>query len=127
MSQQPTHVFHPQGQTTDGRGLGAGLTSLTASLLAPGAAAVTVPIGLLSALMMLSPYGGTSDRYWIVALIMGGIPGLLGMLAVVTGIVAIIRSRRMNAGRITGIVGLSIMALNIVGTAFMVARFLGYL
>lgn len=33
----------------------------------------------------------------------------------------------MNAGRITGIIGLCIMALNIAGSAYIVATFMDYI
>jgi hypothetical protein len=50
---------------------------------------------------------------------------VLAVVSVVSGLIAVFRAGRMNAGRITGIIGLAIMAVNVFGVAFMVLLVLG--
>ena len=50
---------------------------------------------------------------------------MLVIVAVVSGLIAVFRAGRMNAGRVTGIIGLTIMAVNVFGVAFMVFLVLG--
>jgi hypothetical protein len=53
--------------------------------------------------------------YWVLLIVLVGVLAGLVLTSVVTGIVAIKRSHRMTAGRITGLLGLAFTAFNLTG------------
>ena len=125
MSYQPPIDYYQQPQRSGTRGLGAGITSIVAAVLSPIAAVVSIPLGVAAVASSISRYNQGNDAWWFGALILAGVAVLLAIVAVVSGLVAVFRAGRMNAGRITGIVGLAIMAVNVFGVAFMVFLVLG--
>ncbi|YCK82605.1 hypothetical protein M1D89_05030 [Arthrobacter sp. D3-18] len=125
MSYQPPIDYYQQPQRSGTRGLGAGITSIVAAVLSPIAAVVSIPLGIAAVASSISRYNQGNDAWWFGALILAGVAVLLAIVAVVSGLVAVFRAGRMNAGRITGIVGLAIMAVNVFGVAFMVFLVLG--
>ena len=125
MSYQPPIDYYQQPQRSGTRGLGAGITSIVAAVLSPVAAVVSIPLGIAAVASSISRYNQGNDAWWFGALILAGVAVLLAIVAVVSGLVAVFRAGRMNAGRITGIVGLAIMAVNVFGVAFMVFLVLG--
>ncbi|MET3367564.1 hypothetical protein [Arthrobacter sp. M2012083] len=125
MSYQPPVDYYQQPQRSGTRGLGAGITSIVAAVLSPVAAVVSIPLGIAAIASSISRYNQGNDAWWFGALILAGVAVLLAIVAVVSGLLAVFRAGRMNAGRITGIVGLAIMAVNVFGVAFMVFLVLG--
>ena len=125
MSYQPPIDYYQQPQRSGTRGLGAGITSIVAAVLSPIAAVVSIPLGIAAVASSISRYNQGNDAWWFGALILAGVAVLLAIVAVVSGLVAVFRAGRMNAGRITGIVGLAIMVVNVFGVAFMVFLVLG--
>jgi uncharacterized membrane protein len=125
MSYQPPIDYYQQPQRSGTRGLGAGITSIVAAVLSPVAAVVSIPLGIAAVASSISRYNQGNDAWWFGALILAGVAVLLAIVAVVSGLLAVFRAGRMNAGRITGIVGLAIMAVNVFGVAFMVFLVLG--
>ncbi|MFK0039775.1 hypothetical protein ACIQTW_08020 [Paenarthrobacter sp. NPDC090517] len=125
MSYQPPIDYYQQPQRSGTRGLGAGITSIVAAVLSPIAAVVSIPLGIAAIASSISQYNQGNDAWWFGALILAGVAVLLAIVAVVSGLLAVFRAGRMNAGRITGIVGLAIMAVNVFGVAFMVFLVLG--
>ncbi|NWL33313.1 hypothetical protein [Paenarthrobacter nitroguajacolicus] len=125
MSYQPPIDYYQQPQRSGARGLGAGITSIVAAVLSPVAAVVSIPLGIAAIASSISRYNQGNDAWWFGALILAGVAVLLAIVAVVSGLLAVFRAGRMNAGRITGIVGLAIMAVNVFGVAFMVFLVLG--
>ncbi|MEV4954395.1 hypothetical protein [Paenarthrobacter nitroguajacolicus] len=125
MSYQPPIDYYQQPQRSGTRGLGAGITSIVAAVLSPVAAVVSIPLGIAAIASSISRYNQGNDAWWFGALILAGVAVLLAIVAVVSGLLAVFRAGRMNAGRITGIVGLAIMAVNVFGVAFMVFLVLG--
>lgn len=124
MSYQPP-VYYQQPQRSGNRGLGAGITSIVSAVLSPVAAIVSIPLGIAAVASAMSRYNQGNDAWWIGALAFAALAVVLAIVAVVSGLFAVFRSGRMNAGRITGIIGLSIMAVNVFGVAFMVILVLG--
>ncbi|BCW12212.1 MULTISPECIES: hypothetical protein [Paenarthrobacter] len=125
MSYQPPIDYYQQPQRQGTRGLGAGITSIVSAVLSPIAAVVSIPLGLAAIASSLSRYNPDNDAWWIGALVLAGVAVLLSIVAVISGLIAVFRAGRMNAGRITGIIGLAIMAVNVFGIAFMVFLVLG--
>ena len=125
MSYQPPLEYHQQPPRSGTRGLGAGITSIVAAVLSPVAAVVSVPLGIDAVASAMSRFNEGNDAWWIGALAFAALAVALAIVAVVCGLIAVFRAGRMNAGRITGIVGLSIMAVNVFGVAFMVILVLG--
>ncbi|WP_217376857.1 hypothetical protein [Paenarthrobacter ureafaciens] len=125
MSYQPPLEYHQQPPRPGTRGLGAGITSIVAAVLSPVAAVVSVPLGIAAVASAMSRFNEGNDAWWIGALPFAALAVALAIVAVVCGLIAVFRAGRMNAGRITGIVGLSIMAVNVFGVAFMVILVLG--
>ncbi|MFF2841438.1 hypothetical protein [Paenarthrobacter sp. NPDC057981] len=125
MSYQPPMGYYQQPQRQRTPGLGAGITSIVAAVLSPIAAVVSVPLGLAAIASAMTRYNQGNDAWWFGALILAGIAVLLSIVAVISGLVAVFRAGGMNAGRITGIIGLSIMAVNVFGIAFMAFLVLG--
>ncbi|WP_420179086.1 hypothetical protein [Paenarthrobacter sp. TA1.8] len=125
MSYQPPIDYYQQPQRSGTRGLGAGITSIVAAVLSPVAAVVSIPLGIAAIASSISRYNQGNDAWWFGALILAGVAVLLAIVAIVSGLLAVFRAGRMNAGRITGIVGLAIMAVNVFGVAFMVFLVLG--
>ncbi|MGF4043689.1 hypothetical protein ACX800_21420 [Paenarthrobacter nitroguajacolicus] len=125
MSYQPPIDYYQQPQRSGTRGLGAGITSIVTAVLSPVAAVVSIPLGIAAVASSISRYNQGNDAWWFGALILAGVAVLLAIVAVVSGLLAVFRAGRMNAGRITGIVGLAIMAVNVFGVAFMVFLVLG--
>ncbi|CAN7533830.1 hypothetical protein LJR078_003894 [Arthrobacter sp. LjRoot78] len=107
----------PSLRPADSRGLAAGITSLVCAVLAPVAAMVGLSTFIMAAaepLMANVPLPDTSG-YWILLMVLVGLMAGLVLTSVITGIVAIRRSRRMNAARITGLLGLAFTAFNLAG------------
>ncbi|WP_052500640.1 hypothetical protein [Arthrobacter sp. SPG23] len=107
----------PQRPSADSRGLAAGITSLVCAVLAPVAAMVGLSTFIMAAaepLMANVPLADTSG-YWALLTILVCLLAGLVLTSVITGIVAIKRSRRMNAGRITGLLGLAFTTFNLTG------------
>ncbi|MFC8041612.1 hypothetical protein ACFUOZ_19855 [Paenarthrobacter sp. NPDC057355] len=125
MSYQPPIGYYQQPQRQRTPGLGAGITSIVAAVLSPIAAVVSVPLGFAAIASAMTRYNPNNDAWWFGALILAGIAVLLSIVAVISGLVAVFRAGGMNAGRITGIIGLAIMAINVFGIAFMVFLVLG--
>ena len=125
MSYQPPIDYYQQPQRSGTRGLGAGITSIVAAVLSPIAAVVSIPLGIAAIASSISRYNQGNDAWWFGALILAGVAVLLAIVAVVSGLLAVFRAGRMNAGRITGIVGLAIMTVNVFGVAFIVFLVLG--
>ncbi|GAA3285040.1 hypothetical protein [Paenarthrobacter aurescens] len=125
MSYQPPIGHYQPPQRLGNPGLGAGITSIIAAVLAPIAAVVSIPLGIAAVASAMSRYNEGNDSWWFGALILAGISVVLAIVAVVSGLIAVFRAGRMNAGRITGIIGLAIMAVNIFGIVFMVFLVLG--
>ncbi len=120
MSYQPPVDYYQQPQRSSNRGLGAGITSIISAVLSPIAAVVSIPLGIAAVASAVSRYNQGNDAWWFGALVLAGVAVLLALVAVVCGLIAVFRAGRMNAGRITGIIGLAIMAVNIFGVVFMV-------
>ncbi|MCP2048252.1 UNVERIFIED_ORG: hypothetical protein J3D58_002324 [Paenarthrobacter nicotinovorans] len=125
MSYQPPVDYYQQPPQSGTRGLGAGITSIVSAVLSPIAAVVSIPLGIAAVASAMSRYNPGNDAWWIGALVLAGIAVLLAIVAVVSGLIAVFRTGRMNAGRVTGIIGLAIMAINVFGVAFMVFLVLG--
>lgn len=106
-----------QRRSADSRGLAAGITSLASAVLAPVAAMFSLSTFIMAAaepLLANVPLRDTSG-YWVLLIVLVGILAALVLTSVVTGIVAIRRSHRMGAGRITGLLGLAFTAFNLAG------------
>lgn len=125
MSYQPPAEYYQQPPRTRTPGLGAGITSIVAAVLSPVAAVVSIPLGIAAFASSISRFNQGNDAWWVGALVFAGVAVLLAIVAMVSGLVAVFRAGRMNAGRITGIVGLSIMAVNVFGVSFLVILVLG--
>ncbi|MCF3138339.1 hypothetical protein LRQ04_03620 [Paenarthrobacter sp. AR 02] len=125
MSYQPPVDYYQQPQRSGNRGLGAGITSIISAVLSPIAAVVSIPLGVAAVASAVSRYNQGNDAWWFGALVLAGVAVLLAIVAVVCGLIAVFRAGRMNAGRITGIIGLAIMAVNIFGVVFMVFLVVG--
>ncbi|MEQ4567414.1 hypothetical protein [Paenarthrobacter sp. CAP02] len=125
MSYQPPVDYYQQPQRPSNRGLGAGITSIISAVLSPIAAVVSIPLGVAAVASAVSRYNQGNDAWWFGALVLAGVAVLLAIVAVVCGLIAVFRAGRMNAGRITGIIGLAIMAVNIFGVVFMVFLVVG--
>ncbi|WP_416404719.1 hypothetical protein [Arthrobacter sp. LFS091] len=125
MSYQPPVDYYQQPQRSGNRGLGAGITSIISAVLSPIAAVVSIPLGIAAVASAVSRYNQGNDAWWFGALVLAGVAVLLAIVAVVCGLIAVFRAGRMNAGRITGIIGLAIMAVNIFGVVFMVFLVVG--
>jgi hypothetical protein len=97
----PGPAYSPQRPPSDTRGLGAGIASIVCAVLAP----VIALVGVLT--FMAFGLFGHPIPFEVVQMVVG----LLELLAVVCGVVAIKRAKRMNAGRITGIIGVAIAGL----------------
>ena len=107
----------PQHRSADSRGLAAGITSLASAVLAPVAAMFSLSALIMAAaepLLANVPVRDTSG-YWAMLIVLAGILAGLLLTSVIAGIVAIRRSRRMSAGRITGLLGLAFTAFNLTG------------
>ena len=122
MSFQPPVEYQHRSRTP---GLGAGITSIVSAVLSPVAAVVSIPLGVAAVASQISRYNQGNDAWWIGALAFAALAVLLSIVAIVCGLVAVFRAGRMNAGRVTGIIGLAIMAINVFGVAFMVLLVLG--
>jgi hypothetical protein len=125
MSYQPPVDHYRQPQRFGTPGLGAGITSIVSAVLSPIAAAVSIPLGVAAVASAMSRYNQGNDAWWIGALVLTGTAVLLAIVSVVSGLIAVFRAGRMNVGRITGIIGLSVMAINIFGVVFIVFLVLG--
>ncbi|MGO4433149.1 hypothetical protein AB4Y88_07600 [Paenarthrobacter sp. RAF9] len=125
MSYQPPVDYYQQTQRSGNRGLGAGITSIISAVLSPIAAVVSIPLGIAAVASAVSRYNQGNDAWWFGALVLAGVAVLLAIVAVVCGLIAVFRAGRMNAGRITGIIGLAMMAVNIFGVVFMVFLVVG--
>jgi len=121
--QPPIEYYQPRPQRT--RGLGAGITSIVTAVLSPVAAVASIPLGIAAVASAMSRYNEGNDAWWLGALVLAGLAVALALVAVISGLIAVLRAGRMNAGRITGIIGLAIMAVNIFGIVFMVFLVLG--
>jgi hypothetical protein len=107
----------PQRRSADSRGLVAGITSLVTAVLAPVAAMAGLSTFIMAAaepLLANVPLPDTSG-YWVLLAVLAGLLAGLVLTSVVTGIMAIKRSQRMNAARITGLLGLAFTAFNMTG------------
>jgi hypothetical protein len=125
MSYQPSIDHYQQPQRSRTPGVGAGITSIVSAILSPIAAVVSIPLGVAAVASAMSRYNPGNDVWWFSALILAVIAVVLAVVSVVSGLIAVFRAGRMNAGRITGIIGLAIMAVNVFGVAFMVLLVLG--
>ncbi|MFI2564197.1 hypothetical protein [Paenarthrobacter sp. NPDC018779] len=125
MSYQPPADYYQQPPRTRTLGLGAGITSIVAAVLSPVAAVVSIPLGIAAVASQISRYNQGNDAWWVGALAFAALAVLLAVVSMVSGLIAVFRSGRMNAGRVTGIIGLSIMAVNVFGVAFLVILLLG--
>ncbi|MFK0009135.1 hypothetical protein ACIQTZ_19025 [Paenarthrobacter sp. NPDC090520] len=125
MSYHPPADYYQQPPRTRTLGLGAGITSIVAAVLSPVAAVVSIPLGIAAVASQISRYNQGNDAWWVGALAFAALAVLLAVVSMVSGLIAVFRSGRMNAGRVTGIVGLSIMAVNVFGVAFLVILLLG--
>lgn len=108
----------PQPPRIDRRGLGAGITSIVTAVLAPLAALLSVPLGFLSLAAQMTRYSGSDESWWVAALVLIIAAAVLGLTAVISGLLAVFRSRRLNAGRVTGLIGLGIVALTMFAVVF---------
>ena len=107
----------PQRRSADSRGLAAGIASLASAVLAPIAAMFSLSTFIMAAaepLLANVPVRDTSG-YWVMLIVLAGMLAGLVLTSVITGIVAIKRSARMSAGRITGLLGLAFTAFNLTG------------
>lgn len=125
MSYQPPIDYYQQPQRSGTRGLGAGITSIISAVLSPVAAIVSIPLGIAAFASAVSRYNEGNDAWWFGALAFAALAVLLAITSVVSGLIAVFRAGRMNAGRITGIIGLAIMAVTVFGVAFIVILVLG--
>lgn len=125
MSYQPPAEYYQKPQRAGTPGLGAGITSIVSAALSPVAAVVSIPLGIAAFASSVSRFNQGNDAWWVGALAFAAVAVLLAITAMVSGLFAVFRSGRMNAGRITGIIGLSIMAVNVFGVAFLVILLLG--
>ncbi|MFJ4210550.1 hypothetical protein ACIPY2_19020 [Paenarthrobacter sp. NPDC089675] len=125
MNYQPPAEHYQKPPRTGTPGLGAGITSIVSAVLSPVAAVVSIPLGIAAFASSVSRYNQGNDAWWVGALAFAAAAVLLAITAMVSGLFAVFRSGRMNAGRITGIIGLSIMAVNVFGVAFLVILLLG--
>lgn len=125
MSYQPPVDYYQQPQRSRARGLGAGIASIVTAVLSPVAAVVSIPLGIAAVASQISRYNQGNDAWWVGALAFAALAVLLAIAAVVCGLIAVFRAGRMNAGRVTGIIGLAIMAVNVFGVAFIVVLVLG--
>ncbi|MDV8148781.1 hypothetical protein [Arthrobacter sp. B10-11] len=116
-AQPPVPPHAPERRSADSRGLAAGITSLVTAVLAPVAAMFGLSTFIMAAaepLLANVPLPDTSG-YWVLLTVLVGLLAGLVLTSVITGIVAIRRSQRMNAGRITGMLGLAFTAFNMTG------------
>ncbi|MBT2534975.1 hypothetical protein [Arthrobacter sp. ISL-69] len=107
----------PQRRSADSRGLAAGITSLASAVLAPVAAMFSLSTFIMAAAEPLLANVAVRDTsgYWVMLIVLVGLLAGLVLTSVITGIVAIKRSDRMSAGRITGLLGLAFTAFNLTG------------
>ncbi len=108
----------PQPPRFDKRGLAAGITSIVTAILAPMAALLSVPLGFLSLAAQITRYADRNEGWWVGALVLLVLAAALVLTAVISGLFAVFRSRRVNAGRVTGFIGLGIVALTAFGMLF---------
>lgn len=121
MSYQAVPAYSPQRPPSDTRGLGAGIASIVCAVLAPVVGLLAFPLGLVGVLSQASMNEDPATGGWIVGAVVMVVGALLmALAAVVCGLVAVVRAKRMNAGRITGIIGLGIMAMNLLGVVSIV-------
>ncbi|GAA2852391.1 hypothetical protein [Paenarthrobacter ilicis] len=125
MSYLPQSGYYQPPRRSRTKGLGAGITSIVAAVLSPIAAVVSVPLGIAAVASAMSRYNPGNDGWWFGALALAGTAVVLALVAVISGLIAVFRAGGMNAGRITGIIGLAIMAVNVFGVAFMVFLVIG--
>ncbi|OFI38743.1 hypothetical protein BIU82_17485 [Arthrobacter sp. SW1] len=114
MSQQAVPAYSPQRPPSDTRGLAAGIASIVCAVLAPVVGFLAAPVGMAGVFSQASMNEDSATGPWIVgavAMVVGAL--LLCLAAIVCGLVAVVRAKGMNAGRITGFVGLGIMAMNL--------------
>ncbi|WP_426004255.1 hypothetical protein ACPFL9_17790 [Paenarthrobacter sp. NyZ202] len=127
MTYQPPLDYYKTRQVTRNRGLGAGITSIVCAVMSPVPAVVSIPLGIAAMASQLGNYGGDNQSWWIGTVLLAAASGALSVGAIVAGLIAVVRAGRMNAGRITGIIGLALMAVNIFVVAFLVFLVLGAL
>lgn len=125
MSYQPPADYARQPHRSGTPGLGAGITSIVCAVLSPVSAVVSIPLGIAAFASSVSRFNQGNDAWWVGALAFAGVAVLLAVVAMVSGLVAVFRSGRLNAGRVTGIIGLSLMAVNVFGVSFLVILLLG--
>ncbi|WP_347108567.1 hypothetical protein AAHB33_16990 [Paenarthrobacter sp. S56] len=125
MSYQPPADYHRKPLRSGTPGLGAGITSIVCAVLSPVSAVVSIPLGIAAFASSVSRFNQGNDAWWVGALAFAAVAVLLAIVSMVSGLFAVFRSGRLNAGRITGIVGLSIMAVNVFGVAFLLILLLG--
>ena len=123
--QPPVEYYQQQQQRSRTPGLGAGITSIVAAVLSPVAAVVSIPLGVAAVASAMSRYNPGNDVWWFSALILALVAVVLAIVSVVSGLIAVFRAGRMNAGRITGTIGLAIMSVNVFAVAFMLLLVLG--
>ncbi len=113
----PSAQQQPSQPSQDRRGLAAGIASIVCAVLAP--AVVYVNLLVFVILMIFEKVPPIADVL-VVA-------GVLDLLAIGCGVLAIRRSRRMNAGRITGTIGLCITGSFVlyVLASFLISTFSG--
>jgi hypothetical protein len=116
-----------EGSPADARGLGWGIASLVAGVLAPVLGILSLTAYFLAAAGPLmhraSPRGPAG--FLLGALLLAVLAGLLAAASAVSGIVALRASRRLNTGRIAGIVGLACTAFGVLAGLWMWAALAG--
>ncbi|UVJ39125.1 hypothetical protein [Arthrobacter sp. CJ23] len=122
MSDQPQQLSYAPAPPASPKGLGPGIASAVLAILVPMTLAVTFPIGLFAALFTRGDYGSGGTLRWVMPAVMWGVPGLLALIAVITGITAVSLSKRWDAARVLGSIGLSLTALCVAGVLLLAHR-----
>lgn len=115
MSEQPLRLSYAPAPTASPRGLGSGISSVVLAVSAPMALSVTFPLGMFAALFTRAEDSDGGPLRWVMPAVMWGVPGLLGLAAVVTGIIAVCLSKSWDVARVLGSIGLSVTALCVAG------------
>jgi hypothetical protein len=127
-SRMPVPASPPRaGSAADTRGLGWGIASLVAGVLAPVLGILSLPLYFFAASGPLMHRATPPEPagFLLMALLLAVTAGLLAVASAVTGIVALRRSRQLNPGRITGIIGLGCTAFVVLAGLWMWAAVAG--
>jgi hypothetical protein len=121
MINRPLQLSYESAPPPEARGIRPGTASVVLSVLAPLTLSLTFPLGLFAAFFTRSENYSGGPLRWVMPAVMWSVPCLLGLAAVVSGVIAL--SKRTNAARILGVIGLSITALCAAGVALLSANF----